>query len=586
VSTPRPEHPRPDRRRDAWRSLNGVWQFAFDDDDRGLAAAWWARDLERTIVVPYPFQSTASGIGDEGFHPICWYRRRLAIPDEWNGSRILCHFGAVDYETTVFLDGTPVAHHRGGHTPFSAELTAVVRAGAEHTLALRVVDRESLSQPRGKQWHRRNPELCFYRRTTGIWQPVWLEALPRAAAIVDLRVDSTQAGVTVSCEVEGELERVRLVAALRRNGDAAHAEADAPELHPLERRSDRERARTFTVELTPPRPERWSPETPAVYELELTLRNGSGALDRVASYTALRTVAVDGGRILLNGEERFLRGILDQGYWPDTLIAPPSVEALALDVEWTKRLGFDWVRKHQKAEDPLYHYLAARHGLLVFSELPSAYETTTASIAALTSEWIEQVVRDRNFPAVAGWVPSNESWGFDGIATDARVVAAANAVSDLAHALDGSRPVVANDGWEHPRTDLIALHLYERDGDELRAALARFFADPEGARLAGGDLALLPGTYDGQPVLVSEYGGVAVGELSGDEWGYNAPARHSEELAARYEELTGELQAEERLAGYCYTQLTDVDQEVNGLVDARRRPKVDPERIAAVNRAR
>ncbi|MGV3713182.1 glycoside hydrolase family 2 protein [Pseudolysinimonas sp.] len=584
-------HPRPQLVRDGWCDLSGPWQFAFDDADEGVALGWAASGapFPLTITVPYPPESVASGVGDPGYHRVVWYRRHVTADEVATlghgvGRSLLLHFGAVDYRADVWIDGAHVARHEGGHTPFSAEVLDAVD-GFE--IVVRAEDDPlDLAQPRGKQDWAPEPHIVWYHRTTGIWQTVWLESVPRqhvrrlawmpraSEAAVRLRVELARrpeagtllrvavlSGAELLGRVEVEVdvldpEVVVSIAALR-NGQARDAYL-------------------------------WSPENPVLLEARIEVATPGGPHDVIASYLGLRDVGESGGRFLLNGRPHEVRGVLSQGYWPQSHLAAPNRDALRAEVELIKSLGFTTVRVHQKIEDPRFLYWADRLGLLVWAELPSAYEFSPTSSARLLAEWSEVVRRDVSHPSIVVWVPFNESWGVQDVAVDARQAQLVRALRHATLALDDSRLVVSNDGWEHVRSDLLTVHDYENDAARLLVTYGtaeRFRRELEGFSATG--RRLLVGTPEecaataSKPVILSEFGGVSTEPTGGDSWGY----RHVDSIDHLEEHLVGLFAAvreSEVLAGWCYTQLTDTAQETNGLVDENRVPKLPVERIRAL----
>ena len=579
TAIPRGEPPRPDRFRAEWQSLNGPWSFAFDDADRGLAERWFAGDapFPLTITVPFCFQSPASGIGDTGFHDVVWYRRTFAVPEAWRGRRLLLHFGAVDYEAWVWVNGRQVGHHRGGHSSFSLDATEALAAG-DNRLVLRVLDPGTdRSIPRGKQYWKRDSAGIFYTRTTGIWQPVWMEPadpvyLDAVRVTPDVDRRQTEVEVTTSRPRDG----LRLRATARLDGaEAAFTEAVCA-------------GKRCRAVLTLPAQRLWSPERPALYDLTLELVAGGVVIDRVESYFGQRKVAVAGDRVYLNNEPYELRFALDQGYWPQSLLTPPSDEAIRLDIDRTKEFGLNGVRKHQKVEDPRWLYWADRQGLLVWGEMANAYEFSEAAVERFTSEWQEVVARDYNHPAIVAWVPVNESWGVPEVLTSARQQAYVKALYHLTRSLDATRPVVDNDGWEHvDATDLLTLHDYARTGEELAAKYRVLETDRARVPRSSCEALAFGYRYNGAPFLLTEFGGIAfrpAGSRPGSakEWGYAGVEATEDAFLKRLEGLLKAVRSNPAWAGFCYTQLTDVEQEINGLMTYDRRPKVDPARYRAI----
>ncbi|MFC4942834.1 glycoside hydrolase family 2 protein [Pseudonocardia sp. GCM10023141] len=592
--------------RTAWADLDGTWSFRHDDEDTGLGAQWAAGlpDAQQ-IVVPFPPESTASGIADPRFHPVVWYARTITAHELAAAGRseqapvVLLHFGAVDHRARVWVDGRLAGEHEGGHTPFTFDITALVDGGpdggsdqdGDHVLVVRAQDDpHDLTQPRGKQdWHE-DPHAIWYRRTTGIWQTVWLEAVP-ATGIEHLQwLPAGPSDVELSVRFRGRAGGTRLRAVLRFDerdenpAEVAEVEVAVP-AHATRVRVpvplSQQRSGPAADEL------HWSPERPRLIDATVSLHDADGAaVDAVASYLGWRTVGVARGTFLLNGHPYDVRSVLQQGYWPESHLAAPSRAALRREVELIKELGFTACRIHQKIEDPRFLYWADRLGLLVWGEAPGAYEFSPVAVQRLTREWMEAVDRDVSHPSIVTWVPFNESWGIQQVADDPRQQAYSRALSDLTRALDPSRPVISNDGWEQPDSDIVTVHDYEGVG----AVLARTYAD-EAARdrlLAGpgpaGRRILVDGVaYRGQPIMLTEFGGIdhQPAEQRADGWGYTSAA-DPQDWIARITALYDAIRASAFLAGSCYTQLTDTLQETNGLLTADREPKVP---IAEIRRA-
>jgi Glycosyl hydrolases family 2, sugar binding domain/Glycosyl hydrolases family 2, TIM barrel domain/Glycosyl hydrolases family 2 len=580
-------HPRPQLTREHWDDLSGRWGFAVDDADEGLRGRWYesSAPFDREIVVPFPPESRASGIADTGFHPVVWYRRGVAVPPVAPGERLLLHFGAVDYRADVWVDGQYVGGHEGGHTPFTLDVTHALEPGrAEHVVVVRAEDRPGdVTQPRGKQDWRPEPHSVWYDRTTGIWQPVWLERVP------DLHVtelhwvpDVPGASIGVQVRLSRVPDRPVTVRVRLRLGEELLAEqavrmADDVLHHTIALPAARN-AQDLS-RLT------WSPQSPALVDAEVTVLADDRAVDDVRSYLGFRSAGFADGMFLLNGRPLFLRLVLEQGYWPDSLLAAPDADALRREVELVKELGFNGVRLHQKVEDPRFLYWCDRLGLLVWSEMPSAYSFSTIAIERLTREWLDVVRRDRSHPCVVTWVPLNESWGVHDVETVAAQQHYVSALYHLTKALDPSRPAVGNEGWEHTDSDIWGVHDYGTSGSGLRerygdaAGVERSLRDgrPYRRRVVLGDV-----PRDGRPIVLSEFGGLSYVPAPGDRWFGYATVRSPEELAQRFEELVDALLDSTELAGFCYTQLTDVQHEDNGLLTEDRTPKVDPARIHAI----
>ena len=570
MSQPDPTaHPRPLLRR-PFTSLDGEWGFAADPD---LAGTVGAVAFDRTIQVPYAPETPASGISWKGALNRAWYRRRL--PGRAGDRRTVLHFGAVDRVCDVWVGGAHVASHEGGYTPFSVDVTDSLGDDGADLVVRADDDPLDLEAPRGKQDWRDEPHEIWYPRTTGIWRTVWLEQVgARHIADVQWRGDPRTMRVDVRVQFAVPVTGARLHLRLRSGERLLVDDVVRVDGAVVERTvqvgdggfDDRNRLL-------------WRPGPhPALLDAELALVAGDGTvLDEVASYTALRSVEVGDGRLLVNDRPVPLRLVLDQGYWPDTGATTPDVAALRRDLELTRALGFTGARKHQKTEDPRWLALADRMGLMVWAEMPSAYRPGPTASARLLHEWADVVVAHRGHPSVVAWVPLNESWGVQEAAVDHRQRGLIRALAATADALDGTRPVSANDGWETLGGDVLGIHDYEQDPAVLgerygthedleRVARGRrpdgYLADLDRAGVAG------------RAVVLSEFGGVALRDPADEGWGY-ADATSPEDLLARYRAQWAAVHGSSALAGACWTQLTDTYQEVNGLLTMEREPKVD-----------
>jgi beta-galactosidase/beta-glucuronidase len=573
---PRPEYPQPQFEREQWLNLNGRWEFEFDDQNSGISEDWASssRKFSKTILVPFCFESRRSGIGDTSFHPQVWYRRGISIPESWKGRRVLLHFGAVDYRAKVWLNGRMVGEHEGGHVPFSFDVTAFLKPGA-NSLTVRAEDPPTDRYiPRGKQYWEPESRGIFYTRTTGIWQTVWMEATG------DSYLERVQITPTSDGTVKFEARVAR-----PEQGLAFHAIVGNRDAEGSGRVMDQRAA--AAVHIRDPR--LWSPNSPNLYDVAFELRRNGAVVDRVKSYFGFRTAGVENGRFALNGRSLYLKMILDQGYWPESLLTPPSDEAIQYDIKLTKDMGFNGARKHQKLEDPRYLYWADKLGLLVSSEMANAYLFDDAYVRRFTQEWMEAMQRDYNHPSIVMWIPINESWGTPNL-RDPRQQQHLRALYTLTHSLDGTRPVIENDGWEHiEMTDLFGIHDYARSGELLHSKYKDVQFGKPGAPIPdNGRPALAPGyKYNGSPVMLSEFGGIAYiphgTEVPKESWGYSGVEKTPE---AALERLRGLYQAIAKISGFvgiCYTQLTDVEQEVNGLLTYDRKPKFDSKQIREVN---
>ncbi len=601
-------YPRPQLLRDGWTDLCGTWQLAYDDELTGLRERWHQLAdpsdrgvFDRDIVVPHPPESRASGVWDTTPHAVVWYRRTLRLADvdgaesvAARGHRLVLRFGAVDYRAQVWLDGALVGSHEGGQTPWHADLTDALDAAdleAEHVIVVRAEDDPTdVTQPRGKQDWLDEPHGIWYFRTTGIWQPVWCEVVPAVAVehlawTPDVPHARVYLGLTLSTTPR---EPVTVSVRLELDGDVLAEQA----VRVHEQRStmtiavpalDNGQARQLMV---------WSPEHPRLVDARVQLLEGGHAgdiLDEVSSYLGLRTVGVGHGAFLLNDRPYYLRSVLSQGYWPSSLLSAPDAKALRSEVEMIKALGFNAVRVHQKAEDPRFLHWADRLGVVVWGETANAFAFTPEAVRRLTTEWLDIVHRDLSHPSIVTWVPLNESWGVHDIATDPAQQAYATGLAALTRAVDPSRPVVSNDGYEHTDSDLWTIHNYADTGAEMteRYRSAEAFQHVlNGFEQPGRRVRLPGGTERGQPVMVTEFGGLRYTPDGGPDeakgtWGYST-VNNPDEFAARLSDWLDAVRASPVLAGFCYTQLTDTLQEANGLLDEDRNPKIAIERLRSI----
>lgn len=560
--------------RENWLSLNGEWDFYFDDrqefNSPDEKISW-----NEKIIVPFSPESPASGIGNNDFHPRCWYRKKIAY--KRSNSRTILHFGAVDYLAEVWVNGFYIGIHEGGYTPFQFDITNnLVESEFQEIILKACDDPTDLTIPRGKQDWQKAPHGIWYYRTTGIWQTVWIEEVAdiyidrmRCTPLLDrweIGLEAFINGQTIkSLEIKVKLSLGNQLLA-RDSYQVVHNE-----VHRKISLSD-PGIDDFRNELL------WSPEKPTLIDIEIELWDGSRLLDKIFSYTALRSVSHNLDRFLLNGRPYYLRLILDQGYWPDTFLTPPSEEALKKDIMLIKSAGFNGVRKHQKVEDPNFYYWADVLGLVVWAEMPSVYRFTHLSVERIIKQWIDVLDRDMDHPCIVTWVPFNESWGVPDLAEKAAHQNCVQTLYHLTKTLDPSRPCIGNDGWESTATDILGIHDY----DDQPARLIKKYTTHENIEITlsryrpGGRVITVEGfAHKGQPVMLSEFGGIAYVEPNADvsaAWGYSA-AQSSPDLRRRFEELMNAIHRIELFAGFCYTQLTDTFQEANGLFHMNRMPK-------------
>ena len=585
-----PDYPRPQfvRNEQSWENLNGSWDFSFDDNNEGIAKRWFnSFPATRKIIVPFSYETPASGIGDPSRHDVVWYRRNIVMdPKKKQGKRVILHFEGSDYNTRLWVNGVFAGSHDGAYARFSFDVTHLIKAG-DNTLTVRAEDSFDTSQPRGKQRWKEENFGCWYIQTTGIWKTVWLEYVnPEYIKSVkmtpvlsrgELEIEA-QAEVPAGVPIEEELE---LEAAVSFRGKAVTKVTAS-----INEKRAVMIAGIVNKAVTEWGIHPWSPESPDLYDISFTLRKKGKVLDEVLSYFGMREIRIDGPNILLNGEPLYQRLILDQGYWKNSHLTAPDEKALITDIDKVISAGYNGVRKHQKIEDEKFLYWADVKGLLVWSEMAATYEYNDNAVTVFTREWMEIVRQNYNHPSIITWTPFNESWGIPAIKTDTTQQAFTEAIYYLTKSYDRYRPVICNDGWEHTISDIITLHdyvekgedLHERYGHHLEEILTnRVFHNLSRSAFASGY------SYRGQPIIISEFGGIAFNS-SEQGWGYGNKVNTKEEYIERFDAITTAIKKIDIIAGFCYTQVTDVQQEINGIMDMDRNFKVEPEILKEINK--
>ena len=612
-------YPRPDfvRANLNWQSLDGPWNFLLDDEDVGLTNIWQKDGLpndsssddeakananaKRTIQVPFVFQCQASGINERGVHEVLWYERSIedlrTSEEKQEIFHLLLRFGAVDYHARVWVDGEFVGEHRGGHVPFDLDITDAVTSHdvESHRITIRVFDSAyDLTQPRGKQYWGPKPESIFYTPSSGIWQSIWLESVPpmrigdgnhgtilrshdiesgkldarvavwgrRAGQQCSVELEASIAGVEVGKSNWNDLPRdegfVRFNMSVRLTEQKMHqVPQDLMDQAPLDDQSCWRNGIAL-----------WSPEHPLLYDLTIRLFDSSGhVVDEVKTTTGMRSLnwTTGDGTFRLNGKPYFHALLLDQGYWPGTLMTPPNREALKHDIELSKAMGFNGCRKHQKVEDPAFMYWADKLGFLVWGEMASCYNFSIEYVDRFNQEWMEMVRRDINHPCVVAWTPANESWGYPNLEKQVRQRDHLRAVYYMTKTLDPTRPINDNCGWDHVITDLSTFHDYaDASGmaercESIQSILGR------GKGMFLGAIHGANGEYDegskhqrGAPILCTEFGGVNIAIANDDErkenWGYTT-AKDSADLIKRVENIIMATVKIGHVCGIVWTQL-------------------------------
>ncbi len=586
---PRPEHPKPQFERKSWMNLNGTWAFEIDNGRSGSARGLAREDarLSGSILVPFCPESRLSGVEHKDFMFGVWYQKKVFLTKEQLSGRVFLHFGAVDYEAHVYVNGKKAGRHKGGYTSFCFDVTKLLKEG-ENTVTLNALDdtRDPMI-PRGKQCEKYFSEHCDYTRTTGIWQTVWLEFVPKAyirrlrcegdteggSLILKLELEGT-ADLTVRAFYEG-----RLMAEEKRK--AAHG--------------------SVLLALKPAEIRLWEPGAGRLYDLELQFGE-----DAVFSYCGLRSLELSGYRFLINGKSVFQRLILDQGFYPDGIYTAPDDKELLADIRRSMAMGFNGARLHQKIFEERFLYHCDREGYMVWGEYPNwgLDHTDPLAIYSILPEWLEEIERDRNHPCIVGWCPFNETWERGSRKQYDDLI---RLIYRVTKAADPTRPAIDTSGNYHVETDIFDVHDYDQDPESFKAhydsiiktgvLYDRFLAMEKAAGLPPRHFKHFQ-EYGGEPAFISEYGGIrwtkemAEAEQDGaftasdpakkGSWGYGKDVRNAEEWKARFKGLADAQLDNPCLLGLCYTQLTDVEQEQNGLYTYDRTAKFDPEWVKSV----
>ncbi|NLU52191.1 MAG: glycoside hydrolase family 2 [Clostridiaceae bacterium] len=565
---PRNEYPRPQFVRENWTNLNGEWEFSFDNDT-----------FDKRIIVPFAYQTRLSGINIQDYHDTVWYRRNFNVDEDLSGKRLILHFGAVDYECDVWINGEHVTNHVGGHTSFEADITEFVKIGSNEIKVRAKDDSFDLEMPRGKQYWGERSKSIFYTRTTGIWQTVWLETVnENHLARVWMTPDFDNFAVEIEYELNGDGE-AELETTLFANGEeiARHIVASAGKnggftINVAQRGN---KNWEFNEDLV------WTPERPNLIDVVFKVIHGGKVTDTVKSYFGMRKVSIEGGRFMLNNRPYYQKLLLDQGYWEESLLTAPNDEAFVTDIRLAKEMGFNGVRKHQKIEDPRFLYHADKMGFIVWAEFPAAYKYSRKYVRRITDEWIEEIFRDYNHPCILVWTPLNESWGVPNIMNKKDEQSHSAAMVYITKSLDGTRPVISNDGWEHTCTDILTIHDYEHRKQVLKYRYKSLESTLE-AMPAGRKMFAQGWEYQGQPIMMTEFGGISYQKSDWEGWGYSN-ATSDDDFAKRYHAVVSAILESPLIQGFCYTQITDVEQEINGLLTYDRKPKIDPAIIRAIN---
>ena len=579
MSIPRPEHPMPQWERSNWQNLNGTWEFEFDFGASAIDRELWKKEkLDREILVPFCPESRLSGIAYKDFMDGVVYKRNFTITEKELSGRTFLHFGAVDYLANVYVNGKHVGCHKGGYTSFSFDITSYIKKGENSIFVAVKDDVRSGLQPRGKQSGKYASAGCDYTRTTGIWQTVWLEFVPLTyVKSAKYYPDPENASLTVTGFTEGA---GTLTLTAKWQGETVAT------------KSITSKGGYFSTQLEFSEVHLWEAGKGGLYDLSFTYGE-----DSVKSYFGMRTTGFEGRKYMLNGKPLFQRTVLDQGFYPDGIYTAPTDEDLIHDIELSFAAGFNGARLHQKVFEARFLYHCDRLGYLVWGEYPNwglAHAQPNATEIYM-AEWQEAVERDFNHPSIIGWCPFNETWGyFENKENNALI----SSIYKFTKQLDSTRPCVDTSGNHHVVTEIYDIHDYDQNTESFKNRWDEFTramkengevleADSEvltkGIRHGDGIPPFFGQSYHGEPIFISEYGGIRWVKNATEGWGYGQAPQTEEEFFARYKGLTEAMLNNEDIFGFCYTQLYDIEQEINGLYTYERKEKFDINIIREIN---
>lgn len=568
---PRPEHPKPHFKRALWKNLNGTWTYEFDFGKSGNARELYkTQGFDNTIIVPFCPESVLSGVGYKDFIESMWYHREFVIPDAWSSKRCILHFGGVDYQSEIFVNGKSVGVHFGGTSSFHYYLGDEYEAGDTVDLVVHVLDEtRSGNQPIGKQSQSYHSHGCHYTRTTGIWQTVWLEAVPKQNI--------------ASCNIIPDLDNQKFifVPTFQGTNGSQTFRVEVLEDEQIVAFGESKASNSTSLEIKIDNPHLWSPDSPFLYEIVFMLKEGGNIIDSVESYAGMRKIHTEQGKFYLNNKPVFLRFVLDQGFYPDGVWTAPTDSALKKDIQLSKKAGFNGARLHQKVFEQRFHYWADKLGYLTWAESSSWGLDVNNPLSArnFISEWEEIVCQSRNHPSIIAWTPFNETAGrrkSDGVQHNRLITD----VYDLTKNLDPTRPINDVSGYFHVKTDIWSVHCYDQDPEKLYKKLTP--AENGEFHNNGGEMDV---DYDGEPYVVDEFGGIkwiSSKEFNKKSWGYGNAPKTVDEFYGRLKSLTTVLLEMPHVAGYCYTQLTDVEQEQNGIYNFNRTKKFNMKKIHSI----
>lgn len=563
MAIPRAEHPNPQWERKNWINLNGEWEFDFDFGKSAKEKKLYQKGaLPKKITVPFAPESKLSGIGYTDFISAVCYRKVINLSAENVLKNVFLHFGAVDFHSYIYINGEFAGEHIGGYASFKIDVTKFVKEGENVIFVIAEDDVRSVRQPSGKQSDEYNSYGCFYTRTTGIWQTVWLEFVPKT--------------YIKNCKYYPNIESGTLLISGETVGGGELEISSFYEGKPTGKTTVKTRGGFFTAQLALSELHLWEIGCGRLYDLELKLGQ-----DVVKSYFGMREFRLEGNKFKLNDKSVFLRTVLDQGFYPDGIYTAATDDVLKRDIEISMALGFDGARLHQKIFEKRFLYHCDKAGYIVWGEYPNWGVDYNDAVAQgnFICEWAEALERDFNSPALIGWCPFNETWGYKENQSKHRII---ESVYKLTKAFDSTRPCIDTSGNYHilPK-EIHDVHDYLQDTKKFAenyANIASGIVIDQIERLEGGaNYTVQP--YHGEPIYVSEYGGIKNAPNGNDGWGYGDAPKTEKEFIERYRSLTETLISNPHIAGLCYTQLYDVEQEQNGLYNYDRSAKFNEEVI-------
>ena len=569
------DYPRPQFVRNNWMNLNGKWEFRFDDKNEGEKQGWYKGfDTNEQINVPFAYQAPVSGIEDKSFHQIMWYSKKVKF-NKKEDETVLIHLEGADYITRLWCNGVYIGQHIGGYSRATFDVSNAVKDGEEALIVIRIDDDKSCLKPRGKQRWLDYDYGCWYIETSGIWKTIWAEVVNTTRIN---RVKMTPNVENYHMFFEYEIDNFKKGLQLR-TIISYNDEVVADQTNALIRENN-----TFSMDLSNDindfKMYWWDVHNPHLYDVKFILVDENGnVIDEAGSYVGFRTFKPEGNLLKLNLSPVYMRMVLEQGYWRDTGLTPLNEDVLIRQIELIKELGFNGIRMHQKIEDERFYYFCDVLGVMVWCELPSSYEFKDKAVDNIVPEWMEIVKQNYNHPSIVTWVPINESWGVIRLTNNTKECHFTQTLYHLTKAYDPIRPVVTNDGWEHSTSDIITLHNYSQNAEELK----EFYKDVERVidysranNYSQSRPSFVDGyKYKGQPIMVDEFAGIGFKTNSDEGWGYGDKVQSKEAYVARLSSLVKALRECDGICGFCVTQTTDVYHEINGLLDFDREPKAD-----------